>query len=125
MPRSTQPVLAHLADAGSIDFSDYGEALAEFFTYVVKSGLQERIAFTEYYGSSKLPAPTGASIEVFDPVNPDNNITDRYTEPDRLRLVEAAGAAGDAIDEAQYSDTKGRAVECWQLVLGSSFRPGS
>lgn len=116
-------VLAHLADQGDIDLADYGEALAGFFAYIVKSGLTERIAFMDYYTESALPPPTGAAIEVFDPVNPDNNITVRYSDADRQRLVEAAADAGDAIDEALFADTKTRAVERWQLVLGSSFRP--
>ena len=118
-------VLAHLADTGEIGFTDYGEALSGFFAYVVKSQLKDRIAFTDYYPASELPAPTGAAIEVFDPVNPNNNITVRYTDRDRQQLVDAAETAGDAIDEALFADTKGRAVECWQLVLGSSFRPGT
>ena len=116
-------ILAHLGDRGEIQLTDYPEALSGFFTYLVKSELRERIAFTDYYGASSLPAPTGAAIEIFDPVNPDNNIAVRYADSDRQRLVSAAEAAGDAIDEALFSDTKGRAVECWQLVLGSSFRP--
>jgi len=116
-------VLAHLADQGEIDLANYGEALAAFFAYIVKTGLTERIAFTDYYSASDLPPSTGAPIEIFDPVNPNNNITVRYSEIDRKRLVEAAEDAGDAIDEALFSDTKARAVECWQIVLGSSFRP--
>lgn len=118
-------VLAHLADNEEIDFTDYGEALEGFFSYIVKSDLKERIAFTDYYSAGELPSPTGSAIEVFDPVNSENNITVRYTDQDRKRLVDAAEAAGDAIDEALFSDTKGRAVQCWQLVFGSSFRPGA
>lgn len=114
-------ILAHLSDRGS-DFADYPEALSAFFTYVVKTGLEERIAFSDYYDAKDLPKPSGVPIEVFDPVNPENNITDKYTTHDRSRLVDAAAAAGDAIDEAHFSDTKERAVECWQLVFGSSFQ---
>lgn len=116
-------VLAHLADHGEVDFANYGEALAGFFAYIVKTGLTHRLAFTDFYSASALPPSTGAPIEIFDPVNPNNNITVWYSDADRQRLVEAATEAGDAVDEALFSDTKGRAVECWQLVLGSSFRP--
>lgn len=115
-------LMAHLADTGEIDLTDYTESLSGFFAYIVKSGFEDRIAFTDYYSATELPGPTSAAIEVFDPVNPENNITDLYTVHDRDRLVQAAEQAGDAIDEANFSDTKTRAVECWKLVLGSSFR---
>ena len=60
-------------------------------------------------------------IEIFDPVNPENNVASMYTENDRLKIVEAAHNALDAIHEAKHSNTKTRAVERWQAVLGPSF----
>ena len=101
---------------------DYPQALEGFFTYVVKTGLEERVAFTDYYPSSSLPGATGDAIEVFDPVNAENNVTDKYMWTDRGALVEAAEEAADAIREAFYATTKGRAVESWQTILGPSFR---
>ena len=112
---------ARLADDGYA-IGDYHEALEEFFTYIVKSGLSERIAFTDYYASGKLPGPTGSAIEVFDPVNPENNVATNYDGKDRQRIVEAAARALDALGEARYSTTKGDTVECWQEVLGPSFQ---
>ena len=114
-------LVAHLADDGA-DLKDYPQALEGFFSYVVKTGLEERVAFTDYYPASRLPDPTGAAIEVFDPVNPENNVTDKYMWADREALVDASEEAADAIREASYSTTKGRAVELWQVVLGPSFR---
>ena len=114
-------LIAYLADKGN-ELKDYPQALEDFFSYVVKTGLEERISFTDYYSSSRLPGPTGAAIEVFDPVNAENNVTDKYTLSDRQALVEAAEEAADAIREAIYATTKKRAVELWQVVLGSSFR---
>ena len=46
----------------------------------------------------------------------------RYTDADRKAIVAAAEEAVDAIAEAKYSDTKGRAVARWQSVLGTSFK---
>lgn len=80
------------------------------------------MAFTDYYPASRLPDSTGAAIEVIDPVNPENNVSDKYTWADREALVNAAEEAADAIREALYSTTKGRAVELWQVILGPSFR---
>lgn len=114
-------LLAHLSDDG-INLSKYPSALDEFFTYIVKTELEERISFTDYYPASDLPGKTGAVIEIFDPVNPSNNIASRYTAADRQKLVEAAEKAADAISEAHYATTKARAIECWQIVLGPSFR---
>ena len=114
-------LVAYLADCG-VGLKDYPSVLEVFFSYVVKTGLEERVAFTDYYPASHLPGPTGAAIEVFDPVNAENNVSDRYTWADRQALVEAAEEAADAIRESLYATTKGRAVEMWQVVLGPSFR---
>jgi len=115
-------IVAHCVDHGIVSLSDYPRALEALFSYIVKTALQERIAFTDYYPVSRLPAPTGAAIEIFDPVNPENNVANKYTVADRERLVRTAEEAGDAISEAHYATTKGRAVECWQVVLGPAFR---
>ncbi len=115
-------LVAHLADRSVVDLSDYPRALEAVFSYIVRTGLEERITFTDYYAASKLPGPTDDPLEVFDPVNPQNNITKHYTTADRERLVGAAEAAADAISEAIASDTKSRAVARWQEVLGPSFR---
>lgn len=114
-------ILAHLADGG-LDASDYPDALERFFSYVVTSGLRDRIAFADYYAAADVAVPAGAAIEIVDPVNPENNVAARYTEANRVALVEAAHDALDALSEARYADTKGRAVDCWQDVLGPSFR---
>lgn len=114
-------ILSHLLDK-SMDMSRYPDALEEFFSYIVKAGLEERISFTDYYPPTHLPERTDAPIEIIDPVNPSNNVACLYTTSDRDRLVEAAEEAGDAIAEAHYSTTKTRAIECWQIVLGPSFR---
>ncbi len=104
------------------DLSDYPCAMEALFSEIVKTGLEKRIAFTDFYPATRLPGPTGAAIEIFDPVNPANNVASRYTVSDRNALVQAAETAADAISEAHYATTKARAVECWQIVLGPGFR---
>ncbi len=113
-------VLAHLSDTGT-DFSRYPEALEAFFNYIDRSQLRERISFTDYYQASDLPAKTGAAMEIFDPVNATNNVAADYDETIRKSICAAAEDALDAIAEARFSTTKGRAVECWRRVLGPSF----
>jgi tRNA nucleotidyltransferase (CCA-adding enzyme) len=114
-------VVAHLADTG-LDLTDHIGALEEIFGYIVKSDFADRIAFTDYYKAVDLPGPTGTPIEVFDPVNPENNVAFRYTTADRTRIVEAADEALSAITEAGFATTKAQAVACWQVVLGSRFK---
>jgi tRNA nucleotidyltransferase (CCA-adding enzyme) len=113
-------ILAHLSDRGQ-KFEDYVAAMEAFFNYILDTELRERIAFTDYYAASELPAASGAVMEIFDPVNPDNNVAQRYTEANRAMIVDATEEAADAIAEAHYSDTKGRAVTLWQIVFGSTF----
>lgn len=114
-------IVAHLADSG-VDFSDYTIAMEKVFAYIVKSRLKTRIFFTDYYASDKLPGPTGKAMEVFDPVNETNNVAAVYDESNRQKLVEAAQQALESISEARFATTRGRAVQCWQDVLGPSFR---
>ncbi len=111
---------AHLSDSG-MDFSDYPLAMEKFFAYVVQSGLKKRISFSDYYAPSSLLGPTGAPIEIFDPVNPENNVAARYSEAERNLIVEASYDALDALNAAHHSTTKERSVDLWQEVLGPSF----
>lgn len=114
-------IVAHLVDKG-VDLSDYTVAMEQVFRYLVKSQLKSRIAFEDYYSSSKLPDPTGKPIEIFDPVNASNNVSADYSDQDRRRIVETAQEALERIVEARHATTKARAVSCWQDILGSSFQ---
>jgi tRNA nucleotidyltransferase (CCA-adding enzyme) len=112
---------ARLAATGA-SLTDYPTALEYFFTYIVKSGLKERVFFTDHYSAASLPARNTGVIEIFDPVNPDNNIAKNYGETDRKAIINAAHEALDAIIEARFATTKTEAVECWQDILGRGFR---
>ncbi|WP_280331288.1 CBASS oligonucleotide cyclase [Nocardia wallacei] len=118
----TELTCAHLLDNNRMTFGDYPAALEDFFDYVVRTELRERIAFSDYYPISDLPDNRVGEIEIFDPVNPTNNVARGYEEADRQRIVDAASEALDAITEARFATTKAQAVECWQVVLGSRFR---
>lgn len=113
---------AHLLDTGRVDFTDYVTALEGVFDYIVRTELGERIAFDRYYPASDLPSARVGEIEIFDPVNPTNNTARLYEHRDRVRIVDAAETALDAITEANWAETKDQAVKCWQVVLGSRFR---
>ena len=113
-------IWAHLVDQ-QLDLTDYPSALEEFFTYIVRTELKQRISFSDFYEASEMPDPTGAAIEIFDPVNPENNVAATYTEAQRVAIVEAANDALDALSAAAYVEKKGRAVELWKKVLGPGF----
>lgn len=114
-------ICAHLLDSG-LDFADHRMAMEAFFNYIVRTGLKTRISFTDYYPSTALPGPLKDPIQIFDPVNPRNNVASQYTDDNRRLIVTAAGDALDALNEAHTAATKGHAQEMWRVVLGSSFR---
>jgi len=113
-------IIAHLFDSG-LSMKDYIYALEQFFVYVIKTGLKERIYFNDNYEKGKLPSKSSAVMEIFDPVNPANNIVGTYQEADRHEIIEASRDALDAITEAKYATTKDRAVDCWRRIFGPTF----
>jgi tRNA nucleotidyltransferase (CCA-adding enzyme) len=114
-------ICAHLADNG-LDASNYTEALNQFFTYIVRTGLKEAIFFTDYYSKDEIDQSDKTIVRVYDPVNPENNIASTYSEGQRQRIVDEAKKALNAIVLAMNATTKQEAVENWKLVLGSTFR---
>lgn len=114
-------IWAHLADTGTT-LTDYPAALESFFEWILRTEIEEQVTFTDYIRPSALPPRGTAAIEILDPVNPDNNVASRYDSHGRERIVRAAGDAFDALTEARFATTKGRAVDNWQLLLGPTFR---
>ncbi|MBX7140181.1 MAG: nucleotidyltransferase [Chitinophagales bacterium] len=113
-------ILSKLADDGK-DFSDYPEALQHFFTYIVKSDIQELIAFTDYYSRSEVGSFT-QPIRIIDPVNAKNNAAKLYTTQQARSIVESAMDAGDAIDAALAAPTKTETIFYWKKIFGPSFQ---
>ena len=114
-------ICAHLAD-GTLAFSDYPTALQAFFNHIVDTELKSRIAFSDYYPTGTLPAALPDPIQIFDPVNPDNNVASQYTESNRRLIVAAAQDALNALNEAHTAAFKMDAVPMWQVVLGNAFK---
>lgn len=114
-------ICAHLADGG-VSMSNYPAALAAFFNYIVTTELKDRVVFCDYYPPTALPRGVADPVQIFDPVNPGNNVATRYTDSQRRAIVGAAQDALDALNEAHTAATKAHAIEMWQVVLGRSFR---
>ena len=112
-------ILAKLSDNG-VDFSNYIEALQAFFTYIVKSNLEEKIIFEDYY-SAKEVNDFNDPVEIIDPVNSKNNVSKLYTRHQADLIVEAAMNAGDAIDAAEFAPNKNLTIQYWRMVFGPSF----
>lgn len=112
-------ILAKLADDGC-DLSDYPEALQGFFTYIAESGLSEEIIFTDYYAASKVDK-SDDPVQIYDPVNAENNVASLYTAGNVDLIVDAALDAGDAIEAALRATTKSETVRYWRKVFGPSF----
>lgn len=112
-------ILCKLCDDG-VDFANYPEGMQHFFTYIAKTRLRERIIFTDYSPLSAV-GPFTEPIQIIDPVNEKNNVSRLYTTAQGDMIVDAALDAGDAIDAALRSPTKGETVRYWQKVFGSTF----
>lgn len=114
-------ICCKLLDQGT-EFDDIALAVESFFEFILVNQFQARIYFEDYYKKSELPTTTTGPIEVFDPVNPTNNVASQYTESDRQKIIAASQAAYDAITWARRIPTKAEAVPQWQIVLGNTFR---
>ena len=111
--------VAHLADQG-LQLDDYPEALARIFAHIAKDAFQTPVIFDDHYDPSLCGECTDP-IRIWDPVNHKNNTAQRYTESQKLVIIEAALDAGDAIDSALRATTKTDALRYWRKVLGLTF----
>jgi hypothetical protein len=109
---------AHLLDEKVVPGDDLHEALLGFFGYIVRTGLQEPISF-----SDDAPALASASdpVRVFDPVNPSNNVARAINEPRRQELVAVCREAFEALATAQTAPTAATARSYYQHVFGPRF----
>jgi tRNA nucleotidyltransferase (CCA-adding enzyme) len=117
-------IVAHLWDNGwlgqPLAVRDYPRAFEQVLAYIVNTELRTPISFTDYYKRSAIGTSSDV-MQVWDPVNPDNNIVSSYTEYHRARLVEVAKAAFEETNWAALAPTKSDAVEAWRNLLGPSF----
>lgn len=113
-------LVAHLVDNNRLELSNYPEALAQAFTYIGQDAFQSPIVFSDHYNPG-LCVNCDDAIQVWDPVNHENNVGSRYSEADRELIVEAAFETGEAIDTALRAPTKSDTLRHWRRVFGPSF----
>ena len=117
-------IVAHLWDDGwngePLAVGDYPRAFEQVLGYIARTGLRTPVIFTDYYKKTSVTS-TSDPIQIWDPVNPANNVARTYTEADRQRLVKTATAALEEITWAAQAPTKGDANDAWRTVLGPGF----
>jgi len=115
-------IWCHLVDAQNLPDSRT-DAFAKFLFYIIQTKLEEQIIFTDYYKVSDVKNDTDSPVKIYDPVNPENNVGKNLTEQERTKIIEESHIAFDALSMAYSDYVKGRAVENWKKILGSSFNP--
>jgi tRNA nucleotidyltransferase (CCA-adding enzyme) len=117
-------IVAHLWDHGwngePLAVTDYPRAFEQVLGYIARTGLRTPVIFTDFYKKTAV-IPTSDPVQVWDPVNPANNVARTYTDADRQRLVKTATAALEEITWAAQAPTKGDANDAWRNVLGPGF----
>jgi 2'-5'-oligoadenylate synthetase 1, domain 2, C-terminus len=117
-------LVAHLWDHGwngePLAVTDYPRAFEQVLGYIARTGLRTPVIFNDFYDETAV-TPTSDPIQVWDPVNPANNVARTYTDADRQRLVKAATAALEEITWAAQAPAKGDANDAWRNVLGPGF----
>lgn len=118
-------LVAHLWETGwngePLQVNDYPRAIAQVLAYIARTGLQSPIVFTDFYPAGDV-ASSRDPIQVWDPVNPDNNVAGTYTDQDRLRLVEHANTALEDVAWAASAPTRGEANDAWRELFGPTFQ---
>ena len=117
-------IVAHLWDQGwngePLAVDDYPRAFEQVLGYIARTGLRTPVIFTDFYAKTEVTSDS-KPIQVWDPVNPANNVARTYTESDRQRLVKTATTALEEITWAAVAPTKGDANDAWRTVLGPGF----
>lgn len=117
-------IVAHLWDHGWNDeplaVGDYPRAFEQVLGHIARTGLQTPVIFPDFYSRTTV-TPTSDPIQVWDPVNPENNVARTYTDADRQRLVKTATTALEEITWAAQAPTKGDANDAWRNVFGPGF----
>ncbi|MEV6985806.1 CBASS oligonucleotide cyclase [Sphaerisporangium sp. NPDC051017] len=117
-------IVAHLWDNGwngeMLQVEDYPRAFEQVLAYIVRTGLTSPIVFDDFYDSADVAASTDP-IQVWDPVNPTNNVARSYADHHRIRLVDRAAASLDEISWAATAPGAGAVNEAWRTLFGPSF----
>jgi hypothetical protein len=110
-------ILAHLQDQHGAA-SSLEDGLTRFFLYIAQTQLAEPVSFRENGGVTSYPSDP---VVILDPVNSDNNVTERITVSERDEIGRAATEAWERLSAATWNNYKGETLELWRDVFGRSF----
>lgn len=117
-------IVAHLWDQGwngeALAVHDYPRAIEQVLSYISRTELRSPIVFTDFYAVGDVTA-SNDPIQVWDPVNSENNVVRSYTDGDRQRLVKAATTAMEEVAWGAQAPTKGDANAAWRTIFGPGF----
>jgi len=117
-------IVAHLWDKGwngeALAVHDYPRAFEQVLSFIARTEMRTPIVFTDFYAASAVSASSDP-IQVWDPVNPGNNVARTYKEGDRQRLVKTATTALEEVAWGIEAPTKGDANDAWRNVFGPGF----
>lgn len=94
------------------------EGLLRFFLWVAQTELKEPVAFQEIRPTGGYPRDP---VVVLDPVNAENNVTRRITDPERAEIVQSATETWEVITTARRNGYRGETLEYWKQAFGRSF----
>jgi hypothetical protein len=112
-------IWAHIADTEGIS-DDILTALKQFYRYIVNTELNEAIIFTDYYSSDQVSVGVN-TVNIFDPVNPENNVGDSLDFFRKEEIIEKADDALGFLSHAEQASTKTQAVSSLKQIFGSLF----
>lgn len=105
--------------------STFRDGFPYFFCYIVKTQLQQQIAFNDNYPATELPSDDKSLVRIYDPVNPKNNVTQGISSDEYSKILTKSQEAMNVLMMATCSPSKNKAIELWQRILGTSFNPYS
>ncbi|WP_342503617.1 CBASS oligonucleotide cyclase [Lysinibacillus sp. FSL L8-0126] len=112
-------IWAHIADTEGIS-DDIVTALQQFFRYIVNTELKDPIIFEDNYKKSEVILVEGG-VNIFDPVNPENNLGNSLDYIKLERILDEADEALGYLSLAMQASTKNVAEASLKQIFGTSF----
>ncbi len=117
-------IVAHLWDRGwngePLAVNDYPRAFEQVLSFIARTGLRQPIIFTDFYKANAVSA-SWDPVQVWDPVNPTNNVARTYNDGHRQHLVKVATTALEDVAWGTQAPAKGDANDAWRNIFGPGF----
>lgn len=104
--------------------NSWQSSLYQIFAFHSHHAFSRPIVFNDYYDAKAVKRPNNLVV-VLDAVNPDNNVTRKWTKEIKQSYLKSLRRTCDSIKLAQSYEQSGRkedALEIWCQVFGDDFR---